>query len=236
MGGNRKPNKPEAQASNHKTIKGELIRRQETPLRSSRVMTINSIFVLVLIFSFAASSGTLYAQASETEQKPRVVLPLVTCWYKGKVAYYIQTEASDPSVAEQMGVNYVPRLANAISAQAVDDIYVVTNFKQGNVIPSAPIPAGIDGIDLRNGASSGLGGCWSSTSVLGCLYSPDCRPSAQQLVFGSEVCRAQSRTGDSGPVREYRDGFEAIYRGAWREPGTAATTDVLSHVDHVHAS
>jgi hypothetical protein len=67
---------------------------------------------------------------------------LVQCWYKGKVAYYIQTEASDESLAKQQDVNYVSLLSNAISGGPVDDIYHVTNFKQGNVIPSAPIPAG----------------------------------------------------------------------------------------------
>jgi hypothetical protein len=71
---------------------------------------------------------------------PRVVLPLVQCWYKGKVAYYIQTDASDQSIAAQFGINYVPLLSGAIDGQAVDDIYHVTNFNQGNVIPAAPIP------------------------------------------------------------------------------------------------
>ena len=38
----------------------------------------------------------------------------------------------------------MPLLANVLTASpaAVDDIYHVTNFTQGNVIPSAPIPAG----------------------------------------------------------------------------------------------
>lgn len=76
--------------------------------------------------------------------KGTATLPIIFCWYKGKPALYIQTDASDPTVALQQGVNSVPILANAINANpaAVDDIYVVTNFKQGNVIPSAPIPAG----------------------------------------------------------------------------------------------
>jgi 6-phosphogluconolactonase (cycloisomerase 2 family) len=63
------------------------------------------------------------------------------------MGYYIQTEASDPDVAKAQGVNYVPKLANAISDGVTDDIYVVTNFKQANVIPSAPIPAGPSNTD-----------------------------------------------------------------------------------------
>jgi len=105
---------------------------------------IGLILTAAAILSFAPSFMTMRAQASDREQKPRVILPLVQCWYKGKVAYYIQTEASDAALAQQQDVNYVPLLANVLTASptAVDDIYHVTNFTQGNVIPSAPIPAG----------------------------------------------------------------------------------------------
>lgn len=83
--------------------------------------------------------------ANPTATKGTVTFPIVFCWYKGLPALYIQTDASNPAIAEQQKVNLVPRLANAIQApngSAVDDIYHITNFKQGNVIPSAPIPAG----------------------------------------------------------------------------------------------
>jgi len=81
------------------------------------------------------------------EEKPKVTLPLVICWYGGKKNLYIQTESSDPTVALQQGVNFVPQLANAIDApnKAVDDIYVFTNSKQPdqyNVLPSEPRPVG----------------------------------------------------------------------------------------------
>lgn len=81
------------------------------------------------------------------EENPKVVLPLVICWHDGKKNFYIQTEASDPNVAIQQGVNYVPQLSNAIDAPngAVDDIYVFTNSKQKdqyNIIPSEPKPVG----------------------------------------------------------------------------------------------
>jgi hypothetical protein len=78
-----------------------------------------------------------------------VTLPLVKGWYDGKPVLYLTTDASDPSAAKDMGVNYVPQLANAISSQpsSVDDIFAVTNFKQGNIIPSAPIPTGPDNQD-----------------------------------------------------------------------------------------
>lgn len=73
-----------------------------------------------------------------------IELPLIPGWYAGKAVAYLQTDASDPSVAASQQVNLVPALANVLDAPNVsyDDIYVVTNFKQSNVIPSAPTPAG----------------------------------------------------------------------------------------------
>jgi hypothetical protein len=109
-----------------------------------RTKMISLALALVALVALAASFRSLRGEGSHKTLTPRVVLPLVQCWYKGQVAYYIQTEASDAGLALQQDVNYVPLLANVLSATttAVDDIYHVTNFTQGNVIPSAPIPAG----------------------------------------------------------------------------------------------
>lgn len=75
-----------------------------------------------------------------------VRLPLVSGWYKGQEVLYIQTEASDQGLARSQGATYVPRLVNAIpadgAASAIDDIYAISGFTQGNVIPSAPLPTG----------------------------------------------------------------------------------------------
>lgn len=132
-------NAPEACAPK----KGNKIERKDE-MNKRILLFIVAIFTASILISLVAgcgSSGTAQIEATNVQ------LPLVNCWYKGQVAYYIQTEASDPGVAAQQNVNYVPRLANAISAGAVDDIYAVTNFKQGNVIPSAPIPAGPNNAD-----------------------------------------------------------------------------------------
>lgn len=120
----------------------ELRQSQNRTARRSRRLIAGVAVAIAAIISLAGLPQALHAQTSNSVQNPSVILPLVHCWYKGKVAYYIQTEASDQSLASQQGVNYVPQLANAIGAGAVDDIYHVTNFAQGNVIPSAPIPAG----------------------------------------------------------------------------------------------
>jgi hypothetical protein len=116
--------------------------RPDTSLRWPRTLLTTAALPVALLISLVGSPTSLRAQDNNSVQNPSVILPLVHCWYKGKVAYYIQTDASDQSYASQQGVNLVPRLSNAIAGGAVDDIYKVTNFNQGNVIPSAPIPAG----------------------------------------------------------------------------------------------
>ena len=80
-----------------------------------------------MTFLLAIAPGTARAQTSAKLQVPSVILPLVQCWYRGKVAYYIQTEASDQGLATQQEANYVPLISNAISGGAVDDIYHITN-------------------------------------------------------------------------------------------------------------
>jgi hypothetical protein len=135
-------------------------------------MTISNIFrshklrlaaVLAMFFitpGFAATTQaddpstlweSLQTLLANPNQSPKgwATFPIVFCWYKGQPALYIQTDASDPTIALQQDVNYVSLLSNAINASpaAVDDIYVVTNYKQGNVIASAPIPAGPDNKD-----------------------------------------------------------------------------------------
>lgn len=78
--------------------------------------------------------------------------PVVSGWYEGRVVQYITTDVSDKEISRKKGVNFVPRLADAIPAQphtpgqrsAVERIYSFTNFKQGGVLPSIPEPTGAD--------------------------------------------------------------------------------------------
>lgn len=66
-------------------------------------------------------------------------LPIAIGWFNGEPCLYISTDASDPDVAAAFKANYAPALANAPSPVP---IYAVTNFAQGNIVPSAPSPAG----------------------------------------------------------------------------------------------
>jgi hypothetical protein len=103
-------------------------------MKTNKLMTIVSLAALLSLSSLSTFAATF----------TKAELPLVAGWFNGKVAYYVSTDASDAGVASAMGANYVPALANALTASpsAVDDIYAVTNFKQSNILPSAPVPAG----------------------------------------------------------------------------------------------
>jgi hypothetical protein len=103
-------------------------------MKHLKLISALSLLTVLSMSSLAAFAATF----------TKAELPLVPGWFNGKVAYYVSTDASDAGVAAVMGANFVPALANALTASpsAVDDIYAVTNFKQSNILPSAPIPAG----------------------------------------------------------------------------------------------
>jgi hypothetical protein len=85
----------------------------------------------------------------------RVGLPLQIGFFNGQTALYITPEVGvDPSagpsivaaaqqVAAGFNANFIPQnFASLPGSSAVDDIFVFTNFSQGNVLASAPDPAG----------------------------------------------------------------------------------------------
>ena len=118
--------------------------------------------------SFGFSVGTL--KAREVSNQPglrytladlaagrnvsaRVSLPLTIGFFNGQTALYITPEAGvDPSAgastvaaAQQIAVgfnaNFIPQnFASLPGSGAVDDIFVCTNFNQGNVLASVPNP------------------------------------------------------------------------------------------------
>jgi hypothetical protein len=94
-------------------------RKGKTQLGSSRTRVIGLILAFAATLLFAASFRILHAQTPGKAPNPRVILPLVQCWYKGQVARYIQTETSDLALSQQQDVNNVPLLANVLSAQQV---------------------------------------------------------------------------------------------------------------------
>jgi hypothetical protein len=87
-------------------------------------------------------------------------LPLQAGYFNHEPALYITPEvgvaaggsgaaATALSIAQGFNANYVPTAFDTLNDQnkAVDDIYVFSNFTQGNVLASAPNPAGDQNTD-----------------------------------------------------------------------------------------
>jgi len=113
-------------------------------INQQRAIAARVLAIALAMTALAATPGL--AQDAQESGAPilarRAIVPLIDGWFDGQQALYLSTESSDASVAQANGLNYVPRLANAANTQAVDQIYTVTNFKQSNIIPSRPKPAG----------------------------------------------------------------------------------------------
>lgn len=91
----------------------------------------------------------------DKNQSGFVQLPLIGGWHEGQRVHYITTDASDRDFAAKKAANFAPRLASTLPASpqrpgernALERIYAVTNFEQGNVLPSAPVPVGSGNTD-----------------------------------------------------------------------------------------
>jgi len=108
----------------------------------SRILVLANLTLVMTGLALAAPASAAPAAAAPKPVSYVIELPGIPGWYKGEPILYLQTEASDAGLAASQQANYVARLANAANTAAVDDIYAVTNFKQSNIVPSAPLPAG----------------------------------------------------------------------------------------------
>ncbi len=73
--------------------------------------------------------------------KVYATFPVTVGWFNGQPCFYISTEASDADVAAALNVNYSPELAGTVNGGS-RIIYAVTNFTQGNIVPTSATPAG----------------------------------------------------------------------------------------------
>jgi hypothetical protein len=108
--------------------------------------------VALMSMAMAALAGCATPQlqqpASVTAQA--VQMPLQRGWFDGEVVFYVTTDVSDAEVAAKHRANFAPRLADALprdpvtpgQPSSVDKVYAVTNFEQGSVFASAPLPMG----------------------------------------------------------------------------------------------
>ena len=113
-----------------------------------------------VLASIAIGHATLNAQSRPVS--PRVILPLQVGFFNGATALYITPEVGvDPNapaaiiaaahqVANGFNSNFIPTNFGTLpNSPAVDDIFVFTNFTQGNVLASAPHPAGPTNTDAN---------------------------------------------------------------------------------------
>ena len=146
---------------------GYLRREVRTKLKARKLTLRAAGLVFAGIASIGVAYGALQAQdragldsildeiAAGRKVSPRVSLPLQVGFFNGATALYITPEVGvDPNapaaiiaaakqVASGFNSNFIPQNFGTLpSSPAVDDIFVFTNFTQGNVLASAPHPAG----------------------------------------------------------------------------------------------
>jgi hypothetical protein len=131
--------------------------RMRLPASGRRVFAAG--LVAIVLYPLAAHFTLALAQSDtdggEPAVSPRVSLPLQVGFFDGATALYITPEVGvDPNapaaiiaaakqVAEGFNSNFIPQNFGVLpGSTAVDDIFVFTNFAQGNVLASAPHPAG----------------------------------------------------------------------------------------------
>ena len=88
----------------------------------------------------ACASSPFVAGGTET------ALPLSRAWFDGHQVEYITTDVSDAAMAQMLGVNHVPRLADALPGQGrrsvVERVYKFSGGEQISVFQSAPSTTG----------------------------------------------------------------------------------------------
>ena len=110
-------------------------------------MTYAKAYLAVLLLILSGCASTSF-DVGRTE----TVLPLNRAWVDGRQVEYVTTDISDLTMAKMAGVNYVPRLRDAITKQGqpslVERVYKFPHGEQISIFQSAPLPAGGDNTDL----------------------------------------------------------------------------------------
>src|SRR5215472_5970056 len=99
--------------------------------------TFHQIFGPDSFFLNENQQGPTSFSESAPDAKPVATLPLYTGTAAGHRVYYVITDASDRSVATSLGVNFVPKLANAAGTPAVQ-------LSSSSDPKAINVPAGVD--------------------------------------------------------------------------------------------
>jgi hypothetical protein len=109
--------------------------------------TVRRTFVFTLAASLLAGCASHVFDAGRTE----AVLPVHRAWIDGRMVEYVTTDISDLAMARTLGVNFVPRLAQAVKAtpgsSVLERVYKFHNDGQVSVFQSAPEPVGAENLD-----------------------------------------------------------------------------------------
>jgi hypothetical protein len=138
---------------------------QLTRLSTYRKEAFLTALVAMSLYTLAVNPTVACAQDHTQRDRvasPRVILPLQVGFFDGATALYITPEVGvDPNapaaiitaakqVATGFNSNFIPQNFGVLpGSTAVDDIFVFTNFAQGNVLASAPHPAGPTNTDTN---------------------------------------------------------------------------------------
>ena len=106
-----------------------------------------SASIVVLLASLLTACASPLFDVGRTE----TVLQLSRAWMDGRVVEYVTTDISDLPMATMMGVNYVPRLSEALGSalgrSLVERVYKFPKEEQISVFQSAPNPVGAQNQD-----------------------------------------------------------------------------------------
>jgi hypothetical protein len=103
------------------------------------------LFVLISCLALLTGCTVVRLNVAQTE----TVLPSHRAWVDGRQVEYITTDTSDAAMAQSAGVNYVPRLRDAISARpsVLERVYKFSKDEQISIFQSAPSPVGAKNTD-----------------------------------------------------------------------------------------
>ena len=103
-------------------------------------MRISVLVIMTLIIAAGCRSVSHETDRTET------ILPVNRAWVDGAKVEYVTTDASDAAIAEMVGANYAPRLANAIPGpgepSSLARVYVFPDGEQISIFQVGPQPAG----------------------------------------------------------------------------------------------
>jgi hypothetical protein len=110
--------------------------------------TMTHVVHVLALLSLWLMSGC--ASTHSFDPYKETVLPLNRAWVSGRQVEYVTTDISDAAMARAAGVNYAPRLRDAIGARpsVLERVYKFPQGGQLSIFQSAPQPVGPDSTDL----------------------------------------------------------------------------------------